>query len=102
MSFPTLARSRIALGIPCFRHCSSKFQRAASTKLPKGFVPPAAEDLVELRERVQEFTRKCASSDHLIILILSLGREIPEELAVKTDRDNEFPKHMWKKLGTAG
>ena len=33
-------------------------QRAASTKHPRGFVPPTIEDLVELRERVQEFTRK--------------------------------------------
>ena len=41
-------------------------------------------------------------SFHLIVLILHLGREIPEELAVKTDRDNEFPKHMWKKFGAAG
>ena len=32
--------------------------RAASTKHPKGFVPPTQEDLVELRERVQEFTSK--------------------------------------------
>ena len=31
-------------------------KRAASTKHPQGFVPPTAEDLTELRERVQEFT----------------------------------------------
>ena len=31
-------------------------KRAASTKHPQGFVPPTAEDLMELRERVQEFT----------------------------------------------
>lgn len=36
------------------------------------------------------------------MLILSLGREIPEDLAAKTDRDNEFPVQMWKKLGAAG
>jgi len=34
--------------------------RAASSKHPKGFVPPSDEDLVELRERLQEFTRKAA------------------------------------------
>lgn len=31
-------------------------RRAASSKHPKGFVPPAKEDLDELRDRVQEFT----------------------------------------------
>ncbi|KAF2264124.1 acyl-CoA dehydrogenase NM domain-like protein [Lojkania enalia] len=61
-------------------------QRYASTKHPKGFVPPTQSDLDELRERVQEFTR----------------REIPDELALKTDRDNEFPNEMWKKFGEAG
>jgi isovaleryl-CoA dehydrogenase len=35
---------------------------------------------------VQEFTR----------------REIPEEVASKTDSSNEFPNDMWKKLGEAG
>ncbi|KAI4241777.1 MAG: hypothetical protein LQ352_007380, partial [Teloschistes flavicans] len=62
------------------------FKRTASTKHPAGFSPPSTEDLTELRERVQEFTR----------------REIPEEIATKTDRDNEFPNEMWKKLGEAG
>jgi hypothetical protein len=32
-------------------------QRCYSSKHPKGFVPPTQEDLTELRERVQEFTR---------------------------------------------
>jgi isovaleryl-CoA dehydrogenase len=57
-----------------------------SSKHPKGFEPPAAEDLEELRERVQEFTR----------------REITEEVAAHTDRTNAFPNDMWKKLGDAG
>lgn len=30
------------------------------------------------------------------------GREIPEERAAQTDTQNEFPGHMWKKLGEAG
>ncbi|KIW26920.1 uncharacterized protein PV07_06708 [Cladophialophora immunda] len=62
--------------------------RAASTtsKHPANFTPPTTEDLYELRERVQEFTR----------------REIPEELAARTDRENDFPHFMWKKLGEAG
>lgn len=34
------------------------FQRAASTKHPRGFVAPTVDDLAELRERVQEFTRE--------------------------------------------
>lgn len=29
-------------------------------------------------------------------------REIPEEFAAQVDRDNEFPKQMWRKLGDAG
>lgn len=33
-------------------------RRAKSTKHPTGFVPPTMDDLAELRERVQEFTRK--------------------------------------------
>ncbi|KAI9758762.1 MAG: hypothetical protein M4579_002865 [Chaenotheca gracillima] len=65
---------------------SSQFQRAASSKHPRGFVPPAKEDLVELRDSVQEFTR----------------REIPEEVAHRTDQQNEFPRDMWNKLGEAG
>lgn len=60
--------------------------RPASSKHPKGFVPPTRSDLAELRERVQEFTR----------------REIPEELAAHTDKSNVFPNDMWKKLGSAG
>lgn len=63
--------------------------RAASTSSGKhapGFKPPTQEDLYELRESVQEFAR----------------REIPEEIAAKTDRENEFPNDMWKKFGEAG
>ncbi|KAL8921771.1 MAG: hypothetical protein Q9208_005528 [Pyrenodesmia sp. 3 TL-2023] len=62
------------------------FKRAASTKHPKNFSPPTTEELTELRDRVQDFTR----------------REIPEEVAAKTDRDNAFPNEMWKKFGEAG
>jgi isovaleryl-CoA dehydrogenase len=29
-------------------------------------------------------------------------REIPEELAAKTDKVNEFPNDMWRKFGEAG
>ncbi|KAI9845748.1 MAG: hypothetical protein M1837_004581 [Sclerophora amabilis] len=68
------------------RTLTMQFRRAASSKHPRTFVPPAAEDLIELRERVQEFTR----------------REIPEEVALKTDQQNEFPMEMWDKLGKAG
>lgn len=35
-------------------------------------------------------------------VFLHPGREIPEDLALKTDRDNEFPNDMWKKFGEAG
>ena len=60
--------------------------RHASTKHPKGFVPPSQADLEELRERTIEFCK----------------REIPEEVAQKTDHSNEFPMDMWKKMGEAG
>ncbi|TKA68606.1 hypothetical protein B0A49_06013 [Cryomyces minteri] len=65
---------------------SFQISRPASSKHPKGFTAPAREDLEELRERVQEFAR----------------REIPEEVAQKTDHSNEFPNDMWKKFGEAG
>ena len=52
------------------RHAST-----TSGKHPQGFEPPSAADLEELRERVQEFTR----------------REITEEVAAATDKGNTFP-----------
>jgi isovaleryl-CoA dehydrogenase len=61
-------------------------QRNASSKHPAGFEPPTSADLDELRERVQEFTR----------------REITEDIASKTDKTNAFPNEMWQKLGEAG
>jgi isovaleryl-CoA dehydrogenase len=61
-------------------------QRNISSKHPKGFEPPSHEELSELRERVQEFTR----------------REITEEIASKTDKSNAFPNEMWEKMGSAG
>ncbi|KAF5722589.1 isovaleryl dehydrogenase [Fusarium mundagurra] len=60
--------------------------RLHSSKHPKGFEAPSNEELDELRERVQEFTR----------------REITEEVAAKTDKTNAFPAEMWQKLGEAG
>ena len=63
------------------RHAST-----TSGKHPQGFEPPSAADLEELRERVQEFTR----------------REITEEVAAATDKGNAFPAEMWAKLGDAG
>ncbi|KAK4227540.1 hypothetical protein QBC38DRAFT_190787 [Podospora fimiseda] len=61
-------------------------KRYASSKHPKGFEPPSQSDLAELRERVQEFTR----------------REMTEEVASNTDKTNNFPHEMWAKLGDAG
>ncbi|KAF7712188.1 Acyl-CoA dehydrogenase [Penicillium ucsense] len=63
-----------------------RFTRFLSTKHPAGFEPPSEEDLLELRERVHEFTR----------------REITPEVAAQTDQVNEFPADMWKKMGEAG
>ncbi|KAJ5512462.1 hypothetical protein N7463_002014 [Penicillium fimorum] len=85
LSLPSLLRTstravrfRIPALTPSFR--------SISTKHPTGFVPPSDEDLVELRERVQDFTR----------------REIPADVAARTDEQNEFPAEMWKKMGDAG
>ncbi|KAJ4374729.1 hypothetical protein N0V83_001805 [Neocucurbitaria cava] len=61
-------------------------KRHASTKHPANFTPPSQSDLDELRESVREFTR----------------REIPEEIAARTDKENEFPNEMWTKFGEAG
>lgn len=61
-------------------------KRHASTKHPTNFIPPSQSDLDELRESVREFTR----------------REIPEDLAARTDKENDFPNDMWKKFGDAG
>lgn len=61
-------------------------RRNASSKHPKGFEPPSPADLSELRERVQEFTR----------------RELTEEVAAATDKNNNFPADMWGRLGEAG
>ncbi|CAG8977288.1 hypothetical protein HYALB_00012980 [Hymenoscyphus albidus] len=67
------------LSLTTHRHASFK-------KHPKNFEPPTPSDLQELRDRVQEFTR----------------REITPELASNTDKSNTFPHHMWEKLGSAG
>ncbi|ROV87804.1 hypothetical protein VSDG_09571 [Cytospora chrysosperma] len=59
---------------------------STSSKHPQGFIPPTRADLEELRERVQEFTR----------------REISPDVAAAVDRSNNFPPEMWGKLGEAG
>ncbi|KAK2795203.1 hypothetical protein FQN52_006133 [Onygenales sp. PD_12] len=81
-----LGRTSRALCRPRRQFVQLPTWRAASTKHPQGFVPPSDDDLSELRERVQEFTR----------------REIPEEVAARTDKENNFPADMWRKLGDAG
>ncbi|EGU76639.1 acyl-CoA dehydrogenase/oxidase [Fusarium oxysporum f. sp. albedinis] len=78
---PVVARRfRPAVTLPAIQ------SRLHSSKHPKGFEAPSNEELEELRERVQEFTR----------------REITEEVAAKTDKTNAFPAEMWQKLGEAG
>ncbi|KAG7412358.1 acyl-CoA dehydrogenase/oxidase [Fusarium sp. MPI-SDFR-AT-0072] len=78
---PVVARRfRPAVTLPAIQ------SRLHSSKHPKGFEAPSNEELDELRERVQEFTR----------------REITEEVAAKTDKTNAFPAEMWQKLGEAG
>ncbi|PSR93870.1 isovaleryl-CoA dehydrogenase [Coniella lustricola] len=61
-------------------------QASTSSKHPQGFTPPTAADLDELRDRVQDFTR----------------RELPPTLAASVDATNDFPHPMWHKLGEAG
>lgn len=34
--------------------------------------------------------------------LIYTGREIPEEVAARTDQQNDFPADMWRKLGEAG
>jgi isovaleryl-CoA dehydrogenase len=36
------------------------------------------------------------------MLTHGLGREIPESVAQKVDKENDFPAEMWQKLGEAG
>ncbi|KAL7920804.1 acyl-CoA dehydrogenase/oxidase [Trichoderma austrokoningii] len=90
MSLQTVSRrtvSRLARPLrpsPSLSIASQK--RFHSHKHPKDFTPPSHEELDELRERVHDFTR----------------REIPEELAARTDKTNAFPAEMWAKLGEAG
>ncbi|KAI4602217.1 hypothetical protein KJ359_009455 [Pestalotiopsis sp. 9143b] len=87
-------RSLICLATPTRQAIASTSRRALpallvrhhSSKHPKGFEPPSAADLTELRESVQEFAR----------------REITEEVAAHTDKSNAFPNDMWPKLGEAG
>ncbi|KAF4463468.1 isovaleryl- dehydrogenase [Fusarium albosuccineum] len=78
---PVVARQwRPAVTLPAIQ------SRLHSSKHPKGFEVPSNEELDELRDRVQEFTR----------------REITEEVAANTDKTNAFPPEMWQKLGEAG
>lgn len=81
-----LARPDTRLPIQQSLSFNLQSRRANSSKHPNGFSPPTPEDLHELRERVQEFAK----------------REIPEEVAHKTDTENEFPNDMWEKMGSAG
>lgn len=39
---------------------------------------------------------------HTILTDPVAGREIPAEVAARTDEQNNFPPEMWKKLGEAG
>ncbi|KXX80887.1 Isovaleryl-CoA dehydrogenase, mitochondrial [Madurella mycetomatis] len=81
---PTLASASFRAATAAISRQHQK--RHASSKHPKGFEPPSPSDLAELRERVQEFTR----------------REVTEEVAAATDKSNNFPANMWAKLGDAG
>ncbi|KXJ93923.1 acyl-CoA dehydrogenase/oxidase [Microdochium bolleyi] len=79
-----LVRPSNSVSATQIRHATTS--SAGSSKHPQGFEPPTTSDLAELRERVQEFTR----------------REITEEVAARTDKSNAFPNDMWPKLGEAG
>ncbi|KAI9743837.1 MAG: hypothetical protein M1818_002571 [Claussenomyces sp. TS43310] len=81
-----LARPASRMHLAKFKPIAAFQPRYVSSKHAKGFEAPTPADLSELRERVQEFTR----------------REISEEVAAKTDRSNAFPNEMWQKMGDAG
>ncbi|KAI4720493.1 acyl-CoA dehydrogenase NM domain-like protein [Aureobasidium sp. EXF-10727] len=85
MSTRPLLRA-LARGSRSQQRSFSTTQSCLARKHPNGYVPPAREDLEELRERTREFAL----------------REIPEDVAVKTDHDNAFPNDMWLKMGEAG
>lgn len=83
----SLARPTCRAASSALRSSSTlQVRYASSSKHPKGFEPPSQEDLSELGERVQEFTR----------------REISKEVAANIDKTNAFPNDMWPKLGEAG
>lgn len=44
------------------------------------------------------YLRSCPSR----ISNFAVGREIPADVAARTDEQNEFPAEMWKKMGDAG
>ncbi|KAJ5029627.1 Intradiol ring-cleavage dioxygenase [Bipolaris maydis] len=91
-AYNTVSRFLVALDVGDIRQSRIRpalittAQRYASTKHPQNFTPPTQSDLDELRESVREFAR----------------REIPEEVAAQTDRQNAFPNEMWQKFGEAG
>lgn len=97
----TTTRSLRRSTLPAF---SPAFARSVSTKHPAGFTPPTEEELLELRERVQEFTSGffLLVFWDLMLITACTGREIPADVAARTDEQNEFPSEMWKKLGDAG
>lgn len=99
----TFSASRLRL-LTSIRPRLLQWHRPISTKHPNGFVPPTRDDLEELRDRTREFARRSkhsAQCRHFADLP-SLGREITEEVAQRTDHHNEFPMDMWGKLGEAG
>lgn len=65
---------------------SRAYSSVSRPKHPAGFTLPTQADLAELRETVQSFVK----------------HEIPPEVAAETDKKNDFPRYMWKKLGDAG
>ncbi|KAI5212898.1 hypothetical protein AUEXF2481DRAFT_33468 [Aureobasidium subglaciale EXF-2481] len=85
MTSRSIVRGLLQSSKPQYRALSTT-RSCLARKHPNGYAPPAKEDLEELRERTREFAL----------------REIPEDVAVKTDHDNEFPNHMWRKMGEAG
>ncbi|KAI5246090.1 acyl-CoA dehydrogenase NM domain-like protein [Aureobasidium subglaciale] len=85
MTSRSIVRGLLQISKPQYRALSTT-RSCLARKHPNGYAPPAKEDLEELRERTREFAL----------------REIPEDVAVKTDHDNEFPNHMWRKMGEAG
>lgn len=83
--------------------CKSPPCDQCQQSIPKASCPPPR---TISRSCVRAFANlpvsRPAQSAEWSLTILQPGREITEEVAARTDTQNEFPPEMWRKLGDAG